>query len=159
MFKKLTFKWASIQHYPHYTLKLWRERFGSHSWAPDVFLLYFWTLFVYVQVPCNVTVIIYNVVNCNMFTNGGNSKLLEHSVQLRTALLTAGTVLYLSRTGKRKEGMSWDFRHGLEIYIVQKIILEHSLDISQMVELFSIIFFLVYCTHDANLWKQWGYLP
>jgi len=70
-----------------------RERFGSHSWAPDVFLLYFWTLFVYVHVPCNVTVIIYNVVNCNMFTNGGNSELLEHSVQLRMALLTVGTVL------------------------------------------------------------------
>jgi len=42
----------------------------------------------------------------------------------------------------RKKGMSWDFRLVLEIYIVQKV-LEHSSDMNQMVELFSVIFF--YC--------------
>jgi len=52
--------------------------------------------------------------------------------------------------------MSWDFRLVLEIYIVQKV-LEHSSDMNQMVELFSVIFFIVCCcTHDA---KRLGYLP
>lgn len=58
-------------------------------------------LCLYVHVPCNVTVLIYNVVNCNMFTNGGNCRLLDPSVLLR---LFYQLLYYLSRTGKRKEG-------------------------------------------------------
>ncbi len=60
--------------------------------------------------------------------------------------------------------MSWDFRYGLEIYIVEKKFPEHSLNVSQIEtssgtfvmlrhgqKSSSFFFVCVYCTHDANL--------